>query len=602
MKDYSFLAVLAGGLIAATTVVAQTANSPSKGPAQALPVTRVEFQTADNTLQELYVSAEARAAANLVQYTPELQILVEGENWPTAHLETQPMGGHMYAKRNLRVGLSNQIIFIDAQRADGRFPGRIVDLARAEKMRLRGYLQPGGLLAGHQLNPGDPYLSDFGFLEGYCFATPAWKMYFLAGRDRNYLQRLYGALERYDAYLWRTRDSDGNGVLELWCVADLGEDNSRRFFGGPELWPFDYSPAGEHLKQLEDVSKERFFWPFRRNQKPGGWRPEGEIRVPFQSMDMMSWSYSNRDVLARISRELNNGLEDRWRLKAEQVRRRLIEHLWREDRHACFDRDKDDRFMETLIHNNLKAMYAGIFTQAMADAFIRHHMLNPAEFWTPYPLPCIAANDPLFRNDRRNDWSGAPMGLTYQRAIDALENYGHFAEVTMLGRKLIEAVGKSRIFAIQYYPFTMKPREDVRDGYGPTILAFLEYVSRLHGVHIDEERVLWSGLASGKQHRYAQNWGAKTYVLENSGGEFSGRVGGKEVFRSTEGVRVITDLDGHVREVVGIAPETRTVFLQAGGVRSKLVVEPNQVWRPDGAKPALLRAAPFDYPYRNTAP
>ena len=43
---------------------------------------------------------------------------------------------------------------------------------------------------------------------------------------------------------------------------------------------------------------------------------------------------------------------------------------------------------------------------------------------TPTPLPSIAISDPRFKNDGGNDWSGQPEGLTFQRAIRGLENYG----------------------------------------------------------------------------------------------------------------------------------------------------------------------------------
>ena len=84
----------------------------------------------------------------------------------------------------------------------------------------------------------------------------------------------------------------------------------------------------------------------------------------------------------------------------------------------------------------------GAFDQEMADRFIAHHMLNPEEFWTPMPLPSIAVNDAFFRNNDDNDWSGQPEGLTYQRAIRAIENYGHYAELTMIGKKPMEAAGE----------------------------------------------------------------------------------------------------------------------------------------------------------------
>lgn len=40
-----------------------------------------------------------------------------------------------------------------------------------------------------------------------------------------------------------------------------------------------------------------------------------------------------------------------------------------------------------------------------------------------------AASDARFQNLKGNNWSGPPEGLTFQRAIRALENYGHHAEV-----------------------------------------------------------------------------------------------------------------------------------------------------------------------------
>ena len=159
--------------------------------------------------------------------------------------------------------------------------------------------------------------------------------------------------------------------------------------------------------------------------------------VPFASMDVMAYSFEGRARWRRSRRELGNGREEFWRQRAEQVQQRLIQGLWDPSRHACFDRDRTGKRLAELIHNNLRCMWYGIFTQEMADAFIRHHLLNPAEFWTPVPLPSIAVNQPLYRNTEGNSWSGQPQGLTYQRAIRALEDYGHYAEVSLLGETLL---------------------------------------------------------------------------------------------------------------------------------------------------------------------
>jgi hypothetical protein len=50
----------------------------------------------------LYDAAEAQAAANVVQFTPTMKALVKGAGMQNIWIETQPMGGEMYAKQPLR--------------------------------------------------------------------------------------------------------------------------------------------------------------------------------------------------------------------------------------------------------------------------------------------------------------------------------------------------------------------------------------------------------------------------------------------------------------------------------------------------------------------
>ena len=129
--------------------------------------------------------------------------------------------------------------------------------------------------------------------------------------------------------------------------------------------------------------------------------PYGYGLLPYESMDIMGYSYDSRVMLADVSALLANGQEAAWRQKAEAVRHRVREYLWREERGACYDRDCDNRFMDTLIHNNLRAMYHGLFYLDMAERFVREHLLNPAEFWTPMPLTSIAANEPALSQHPR---------------------------------------------------------------------------------------------------------------------------------------------------------------------------------------------------------
>ena len=585
-----FLAALTIGVVSA---FAAEPDAPIAGKNQLQ--TGVTFHTSDAALQRIFDAAETKAAANIVQFTPALKILVEGGGYNNAWIETQPMGGEMYAKRNLEVALNNQVVFMLAQRPDGRLPGMIISGAAA---RQSG--QDKSPQAGMIWLPKPDLLADYETLQGYCFPDPAWKMYFWTGKDRAYLHQLYAALEAHDAYLWRTRDSNGDGLLETWCTWDTGEDCSSRLRTrrAPTRWTFDDPPVGDRLPDPQDPQNYQFYW-FEdwRDKLPPPTREQ--VLVPFASMDLMAWSYDGRATLAKIARELGNGREKFWQQQAEEVRQRLIKGLWVPKKHACYDRDRTGKRLDELIHNNIRAMHFGIFTQPMADAFIRYHLLNPAEFWTTMPLPSIAVNDPLFRNDSFNSWSGQPEGLTFQRAIRALENYGHYAEVSLIGRRLIKAISPECRFTQQFDPFTGLPTSPGQDGYDPTILAALEYISRMEGIYLDvaNDQVWWSGLADdGKEFTYAQRWGDRTWTLTCEKGNFTARFNGREVFSCTVGVRVVTDLGGNVREVVGIDSVPRPVVLRVGVTPHKLTVAPNQVYQINGS---VLRTAPFDYPHRD---
>jgi len=561
----------------------------------------VTFQSRDAGLQRLFDAAEAGLARNAIEMGG-MKIITEGGGYaPGVYLESAPLGGLLYAARDPQVGLNQQVAFILRPRADGRMSAGVfnrelyvkrggIDIQAANGM---SWYPEVGLLASFQSLAHDWNLPDTG-----------WKLYLWTGRDRAYLERLYAVVEAYDAHLWRTRDSNGDGVLEVWCNYDTGEDRSTRYLlrGAPTRWPFDHPPGGPGMPDPRDPASYKSFWMASAQAGLPPPRPDA-IRVPFASMDLMAWSYEGRIALAKMARELGNGREAYWRGKAEEVRRKAIARLWVPDRQACFDRDRDGRILPELVHNNLRAMHHGLFTQEMADAFIRAHLLNPREFWTYAPLPSIAADEKLFVNDPDNDWSGQPEGLTYQRAVRALENYGHYAEVSLVGAKLFQLIEQNNTsFPQQFDPFTGKGCG--RGDYSPTMFAALDYVSRLHGIFLDVEngQVWWSALdGEGGDFAYGQRWGGRRWTLVCERGRIHASLDGREVFSGTAGARIVSDLDGNVREVVGIASGPRSVDLQSAGRRVQLTVAPNQVWSCGGDAPAMLRATPFDYPYRSPA-
>ena len=183
-----------------------------------LPETSVSFRTEDEKLLRVFRVAEQKCRLNLKRFGGDT-VLVEGGGYEKIWLETQPMGGEMYALRNLEAAMNNSLLFMRHQRADGRMPGSIQ-------------------YTGGKCEP------QFNKYQGFCFPFPALNLYYLSGRDRIYLEQLKDSLIRFDDCLWRTRHLTGDGILSSFCVYDTGEDLAVRYGDAPCCWEEDSPPEG----------------------------------------------------------------------------------------------------------------------------------------------------------------------------------------------------------------------------------------------------------------------------------------------------------------------------------------------------------------------
>ena len=470
------------------------------------PETGVSFRCEDSSLQRVYDEAERRCLGNLQNFAGRT-VLVEGGGYQKIWLETQPMGGEMYALRNLEAAMNNTLLFMEHQRADGRLPGSV----KLEEGRL---------------------IPEYNKYQGFCFPFPALNLYYLSGEDPAYLDALRETLARFDACLRRTRALKPDGLLRSFCVYDTGEDNALRYGDAPCWWTEDAPPEGYQV-------------------------------VPMASMDVTSWSYACRDTLRQIS--LIQGKPEeaaRWEALAAEVADALRRELWDEAAGTLFDRDRLGRSVRVLSHSPLRCMYWGSLSREAADRFVREHLLNPEEFWTPFPLPSTAVNDPSFRNAPENNWSGQPEGLTWQRAILALENYGYEPLVSRLGDILLRNLARCGCrFTQQYDPFTGEPSlppaagdPEVLSSYGPTLLAALEYIAHRWGIHPHLNEI-WFSLGSGVPCEYEAVFRGIRARIRSDGRRAEASLNGRVLFQGACGVRVVTDLRGNLLRTVPLEAE-----------------------------------------------
>ena len=205
-------------LVASSCCFKATEAGEKPAGGKGAPKTGVTFSCDDAELKKLFDAAEKTCRRNVRSYG-SMRILVEGGQYNGMWLETQPMGGYMWGKRDLQVAANNFLKFIEFQPKSGHWAGKLP------------YRVINNIPRDHDK------------LQGYCWPQPSWELYHALGRDKAFLRAVYDAMVGHDAWLWKNRDADGNGCLEN-RGHDTGEDGTTRFRYGT---PYESMDVNHHL-------------------------------------------------------------------------------------------------------------------------------------------------------------------------------------------------------------------------------------------------------------------------------------------------------------------------------------------------------------------
>jgi len=268
--------------------------------------------------------------------------------------------------------------------------------------------------------------------------------------DEAFLAKAYDSCARWDGWLARNRDTRGTGLCELFCEFDSGHDGSPRFEGVPCECPD------------KDASK----------------CPDSD-KLPYLAPDLSATVYGGRVALAGMAERLGRRPQaDEWRAKAETTRKLIIEHCYDPEDECFYDVDAKGDFVRIKGDVLTRVFSEHVVDQAMFDSIYERHIKDPEAFWTPYPLPSVAANDPAFvKHLPKNSWGGASQALTALRAPRWFEHYGKSEDLRHLMTRWVEAILAAPEFMQQMNPWTGEFSTSA--GYSPAMCVFIDFADRL---------------------------------------------------------------------------------------------------------------------------
>jgi hypothetical protein len=455
----------------------------------------------------------------------------------------------------------------------GPYPGCWLESTGSISTEILGRFAPGVARETHLLLAGGarsdgllPYkVTDDGAAHAQIqrvtpLARGVWEHYLrtgsdAAGRDTDYLREMYEALVADDTWVATHRDTRGTGGVEAFCTYDTGHDASPRFWHVPDTCP-DGDPA-------------RF--------------DEGNPRLPFVAPDLTAEAYARRGYLARAAEALGEDPR-RWRAAASDSLAAL-DRLWDAAGATWYDLDATGDPVRIRSDALLRVLACEVGDDALFDALLRRHLMNPRGFLSPAGFTSVALDDPRFDRDAtRNSWGGPVNFLALLRAPRAFEAHGRTVELVRALRGAFDALLRADRFPQTLDPWTGDA--GYGSGYSPAALFFLDAVERFFGVlELPDGGVRCTGLSAADPGRWP-GIESLAYERPTRSGLWSQTVADGQVTVTRDGSpwlafpagwRVELAPSGEVVSVAGVAgrPVQGTLTLPDGG-RADLTLAPNQ--------------------------
>jgi len=249
-----------------------------------------------------------------------------------------------------------------------------------------------------------PYPVDADVTKPPLIAWTALKLFEYSGH-RDFLDEIYEPMCRWNQWWFEKNDDDCDGICQYNHPYSSGLDDSPLWDGG----------------------------------------------MPVESPDLNTYLCVQMDSLSRIARIIGKEADAAmWAERAETLVRHMIEHFWDAEA-GVFWATRDHRPIKSLTPFNLYPLWTGHLPQEIDDRLVTH-LINPREFWPPWPIPTVARSDPVYNPDQM--WRGPTWVNINYLFVDGLRRAGYVDLANQLRRRTLDLIMQHDDIFEYYHPET----------------------------------------------------------------------------------------------------------------------------------------------------
>ncbi len=160
--------------------------------------------------------------------------------------------------------------------------------------------------------------------------------------------------------------------------------------------------------------------------------------------------------LAFMHHEIGNKKEsEECKKKARTLEKTIIKYCWNSKKNFFFGYEKENLMNDVKTSLSFSPLILDGLPQNIACKLVDEHLLCEEEFWTEFPIPSVAINEPNYSENEFFSWRGPTNIIGNWFIINGLRKHGFENLAVELSKKTVNLV-KKRGFYECYSPTTGK--------------------------------------------------------------------------------------------------------------------------------------------------